>query len=85
MGDGSYANLKAFESTNFSGTEILNFSWRPRVVRIINDGTADLKWKLNLNESYATLHSGETIEVGAVVSTLHIFSTGTKYRIWGLG
>jgi len=85
MADSIYANLRVHEGI-ISGAEELTFSPRVGRVTIMNDSaTKDLRFKLNLNQDYATLKPTETVSFEARTSNIHISGSGTEYRIWGLG
>ena len=84
MGDSSYGNFKAFEAT-LATTASLEFDWRPRSITIANDGPADLQFKFNTGEDYATLKAGETVSPDIITKFVYLNSTGTDYRVWGIG
>ena len=84
MADSSYANFKAFEGS-LSTAVTLTFDWRPRSLTIVNDGNADLQFKFNSGEDYATLKAGETVAPDIITRSVYLNSTGTSYRVWGIG
>lgn len=84
MGSSSYANFKAFEDS-ITSTVILTFDWRPRSITIANDGNADLQFKFGEAEDYGTLKAGETVAPDILARTIYLNSTGTSYRVWGIG
>ena len=80
----SYSNFKAFEGTCNTVTT-LTFDWRPRSLTISNDGSTDLQFKFNSGEDYATLKAGETVAPDIITRSVYINSSGTNYRVWGIG
>ena len=85
MGDGVYANLDAQEGT-LTGTTTLTFKFRARRVVITNDSaSADLSFKFNATESYATLKPTETVSLQHLTKTVLLSGTGVTYRVWGTG
>ena len=82
----SLANKTSYEDTNLSAEIELPFPHPVRKVVIINDGAGVLKWRLQPGETYSTLKNGELLQLEDVrVTSVWLMSSGTDYRVWGLG
>jgi len=84
----SLANRHVVESTLAGTTETITFPWPVREVQITNDSKiADLQFKLNASETYATLKPYETCTITNVrVPELYLSSSASvPYRVWGTG
>jgi len=85
MAEGVYSNFKSFEDT-LTGAITLVFSWRPRSITIVNDSSsADLKFKFNASEDFATLKAGETVNPDLRSRQVYLSATDATYRVWGVG
>ena len=80
----SISNLSSKEGTATSST-LLTFPWRARKITITNDSaSADLQYKFNSAETYATLKPLETFQPVVKSKTVYLNGTGL-YRVWGEG
>lgn len=78
------ANMVVSEGTA-STDLLLTFPWRARYIEIINDsGSAQLGYKFNSSQSYATLDPYEVVNPPVSTYTLYLNGTGA-YRVRAYG
>lgn len=81
----SYRNLDAREGT-INGAVTLTLNLRPRRIIITNDSaSADLSFKFNATEEYATLKPTETITLDIAHKEVRLSGMNVPYRVWGMG
>ena len=81
-----YANLESIEDS-LDGELILTFKRKSRQIVILNDsGSADLQYKFNESEDYATLKPTETEAIEIWAKTLYlktVASVNYRVRVFG--
>jgi len=84
-GHGVYANLESIEG-NLNGELTLTLTRKSRKIVITNDASsADLRYKFNETEEFATLKSTETLSLYFTTRDIIISGTNVDYRIWVFG
>lgn len=82
---GVHANLESYEGTVSTPTTI-TLNRKSRKLTILNDhATADLSYKFNASESYATLKGTESVSLYFTTNTIFIDGSSVPYRIWVFG
>ena len=81
-----YANQYVDEGTSNS-TSTVTFPWKAKRFVLMNDGSIDLQFKINSSETYATLHTGETVTMEHTsVRAVYLNSAANcAYRLWAHG
>ena len=80
-----YTNQYIDEDTLAATTKTYTFEWKAKRIALTNDSlNADLGYKFNSTESYATLKGGETITIEQVsLRNFYLNSTASvAYRLW---
>ena len=84
-GHGVYANLESIEGA-VNGELTLSLTRKSRKIVITNDASsADLRYKFNMSEEFATLKSTETLSLYFTTKQIIISGTNVDYRIWVFG
>ncbi len=79
------ANLESLEGTVTSETT-LTLTMKSRKIVITNDHpTANLSYKFNSSETYATLRGTESLSLFFTTKEIIINGTNVPYRIWVFG
>lgn len=79
------ANLESLEGT-VTSESILTLKMKSRKIVITNDHpTANLSYKFNSSETYATLKGTESLSLFFTTKTIIINGTNVPYRIWVFG
>jgi len=81
-----YANLEPIEEV-LDGEVTHTFKRKSRQIILTNDsGSANLQYKLNGSEDYATLYPTESITMRVTTRDMYLKSTvAVNYRLWVYG